>query len=422
MNSSSGTTDRTRISHLSILVLQRGNRAASRFVESVKFASRPPTIDTRTISLRAMSAITRYIVLEFLKIYCATVSVVALFVLLFMSGERAHQSGLPPEYVYLILPYLVPYSIKSALQAGTLFATCVVYGRMAATNEIITLKSMGLSPLVAVLPTIIVAIPLSAITPLLDDVHSGWCCGQIREVFMDHLDDICLASLRDHEMVDYSDFSIQADQVVGDRMYGVRLNIVNPKSDSVWHVTAAEAYFQRNAKSSSWNIVVVRGSIHADKFQMTFTDMQTFVLPAKPGRAEAFTWGKVIEQRERVASLRKASMCCAEATQSAQRPQLDEELRRLRHQETQFMHKWANGFCCLGFVVVAAPVAILLRTSCYLRSFFICFLPTILVYQPLHKFPTIYAESGVIPTYFVWGADLMLILVGMILLRIVCRR
>ena len=44
--------------------------------------------------------------------------------------------------------------------------------------------------------------------------------------------------------------------------------------------------------------------------------------------------------------------------------------------------RWAGGFACLCFALVGVPMAICLRNRDFLTSFFLCFLPILIVYYP----------------------------------------
>ena len=83
--------------------------------------------------------------------------------------------------------------------------------------------------------------------------------------------------------------------------------------------------------------------------------------------------------------------------------------------------RWAGGFACLCFVLVGAPMAICLRNRDFLTSFFLCFLPILIVYYPLMIIGADQAKNGNLPTIFVWAGNGMLMLWGVWLLRRVIR-
>jgi lipopolysaccharide export system permease protein len=94
---------------------------------------------------------------------------------------------------------------------------------------------------------------------------------------------------------------------------------------------------------------------------------------------------------------------------------------RLCRLHTEPHRRWANGFSCLCFVLVGAPLAIRLRNSDFLTSFFLCFLPILLAYYPLIAFGVDRAKTGSLPPYTVWSGNLILVLCGLWLLRKVHR-
>src|SRR5437868_14050539 len=94
-----------------------------------------------------MPAVTRYILSDLLKIFL--VSLFAMTALLLFSDvvKDLQKEGLAMVQIAMALPFLMPYALRTAMQGALLFAVCSVYGRMAATNEIVAIKSMGISPL-----------------------------------------------------------------------------------------------------------------------------------------------------------------------------------------------------------------------------------------------------------------------------------
>jgi len=88
---------------------------------------------------------------------------------------------------------------------------------------------------------------------------------------------------------------------------------------------------------------------------------------------------------------------------------------------TEPHRRWSAGFSCFCFVWVGAPMAIWLRNRDFLTSFFLCFLPILIVYYPLLMFGVDGAKNGTIPAYSVWIGNLLLLLWGCYLFRKVLR-
>jgi lipopolysaccharide export system permease protein len=101
----------------------------------------------------------------------------------------------------------------------------------------------------------------------------------------------------------------------------------------------------------------------------------------------------------------------------------------LRHEENRLnriimepWRRWANGFSCLCFVLVGAPMAIRMRNADFLTSFFLCFLPILIVYYPVFMLGVDQAKRGAVPPVAVWFGNLLIVLWGWWLLRQVVRR
>jgi lipopolysaccharide export system permease protein len=93
-------------------------------------------------------------------------------------------------------------------------------------------------------------------------------------------------------------------------------------------------------------------------------------------------------------------------------------LDRLR---TEPYRRWSNGFSCLGFMLIGAPMAIRRRHGEFWGSFFMCFLPILLIYYPMLVGCVDWAKDGVIPPQAVWLGDIVLAVWGAWLMRRVIR-
>jgi lipopolysaccharide export system permease protein len=95
---------------------------------------------------------------------------------------------------------------------------------------------------------------------------------------------------------------------------------------------------------------------------------------------------------------------------------------RLVRLHTEPWRRWANGFSCLAFVLVGAPLAVRLRNGDVWTSFAICFLPVLGVYYPLLAYGVKIAKSGELPPYCVWVGNILFLAAGLLLVRSVVRR
>jgi lipopolysaccharide export LptBFGC system permease protein LptF len=73
---------------------------------------------------------------------------------------------------------------------------------------------------------------------------------------------------------------------------------------------------------------------------------------------------------------------------------------------------------CFFFVVIGCPVGIWFSRSDFLSAFITCFLPIVFLYYPLMLCGTNLAKEGrFIPVLGVWGADILMAVIGLALFR-----
>src|SRR5262249_58206397 len=58
---------------------------------------------------------------------------------------EASKMGLSPREIMNLVPYVVPGSLPYTIPVSLLFSVTVVYGRLASDNEIVAVKTAGLS-------------------------------------------------------------------------------------------------------------------------------------------------------------------------------------------------------------------------------------------------------------------------------------
>ena len=88
---------------------------------------------------------------------------------------------------------------------------------------------------------------------------------------------------------------------------------------------------------------------------------------------------------------------------------------------TEPQRRWSNGFSCLCFVLIGAPMAIWRRNADFLTSFFACFFPILVIYYPLLALGVDQAKAGKMPPCSVWLGNVILVFIGAWLLRKIIR-
>src|SRR5947208_1278454 len=107
------------------------------------------------------------ILVELLKIFL--LSLIGLTGLILMAGliAEAMKNGLSPAQMLTAIPLLLPSMLPYTVPTTTLFATCIVYGRLSADNEVLALKAAGIHILHVILPALLLGFVTSGVTMVL---------------------------------------------------------------------------------------------------------------------------------------------------------------------------------------------------------------------------------------------------------------
>src|SRR5262245_49589936 len=86
--------------------------------------------------------------------------------ILVMAGvvAEAQQQGLGPAQILMAIPLLIPSTLPYTIPATTLFATCVVYGRLSADNEILAIRAAGVHLSKVIWPGAMLGLLMSGVT------------------------------------------------------------------------------------------------------------------------------------------------------------------------------------------------------------------------------------------------------------------
>ena len=94
----------------------------------------------------------------------------------------------------------------------------------------------------------------------------------------------------------------------------------------------------------------------------------------------------------------------------------------LNRYEAEPYRRWANGFCCLAFVLIGAAYAIRKRVADFWTCFATVFFPIVILYYPFFQLGVNKAKIGELPPYSVWMGNIVFFLVGLWMIRKLIRK
>jgi lipopolysaccharide export system permease protein len=393
-----------------------------------------------------MKILSRYVLSELLQVFLVALGALTLFMLVVGLVKEAQQQGLGMLQIAQLVPYVLPEAMRFAVPGTMLFAVASVFGRMSASNEITALKAAGITPMAAIWPAVGLAVVVSFVSVWLNDIAVSWGRDGVRRVIVSSVEDIIYGRLRQQRSYSTPKLSINVKGVEGRKLIRPTLSFQPGGETAPVTVSAAEAEMRADAKTGTLTITCRNGTLHVGDVKAVFPDTIERVVPldavsrketvsTSPSEIPLAEFPKaradqinLLGQIQQVAAAKVAiGMFTGRLEQTTpvavewERQQTKLATTRLNRIIMEPWRRWANGFSCLCFVLVGAPMAIRMRNADFLTSFFLCFLPILVVYYPLFMLGISRVKAGVMPPPAVWMGNVLITLWGLWLLRRVVR-
>jgi lipopolysaccharide export system permease protein len=394
-----------------------------------------------------MRMLTRYILAELGKVFLLWLTGLTLLMIIVGVVRQASAQSLPLGQVARLIPYILPDALRFAIPATVLLAATSVYGRLSSSNEILAAKSLGIHPWRLLWPALSAAFLISLATVWLNDVAVSWGRGGARRVVIDAVEEIVYGMLRVQRCYSSPSFAINVRRVDDRRLLGVTMSLPARGTTPEVTITADEAELQSDHAEGVLKILLSNATIDAggrlkaripgvyqqeiplnDASQAAKNSSHPSYLALGVIPEELAGQKKFVERSEQQLAARAAyQMLCGDfdgltSPEWESRAESRSYARgRLCRLMTEPHRRWSAGLSCLCFAWVGIPMAIRLRNRDFLTSFFLCFLPILIVYYPLLAATADGAKGGAIPPFGVWAGNVLLIFWGAWLLKRVIR-
>ncbi len=391
------------------------------------------------------SILQRSIFWELVKVFALSLIGITGIILLAGIIAEASQRGLTPTQILEVIPLLIPSFLPYTIPATTLFATCLVYGRLAHDNEIIAVKAAGINILKVVWPAAFLGVLMSATTMTLYYSFIPYTHLAMRTMFLNDVEELLYGMLRrDHCIIQPKlPYAIWVRQVHGRRLEDAVFKRRDAKGNWDLVARAREAELKVEVANRQVLVHMLVGEFFSQgSTTRVYFEDKVWPVPLPPApfgsngpqRPRDMTWPEILQQRRAVLqredelgaeiALHTARMALSQVP--ADLPQHIFNLRVMRRQFGQEVHaldtelymRPALAFGCLCFVLVGCPVGIWFSRSDYLSAFSTCFLPIAFLYYPLLLCGTNLSKDGrVHPALACWGANLVMFVIAAFLFR-----
>jgi lipopolysaccharide export system permease protein len=385
----------------------------------------------------------RMILWELVKVFA--LSLVCITGILVMAGivAEASQQGLGPAQVLAVIPLLVPSTLPYTIPATTLFASCVVYGRLAADNEILAIKAAGINILKVLVPALVIGSAASAATMGLYYWFIPHTHHVLRSLFLNDVEEFLYAMLRKEGQIKQNGlkYSMWVHRVQGRRLLDVVFKRLDEKGhyDVIAHAREAELWYVTSRGELRVHMQQAEVYNEKDQTRVHFPDKVFDVTMPPPKesrqpRPRELSWQQILERRENLRQ--EQELLQTQVALTAARLLMDHPPSDLFQQQSSLYYmaksqqsemnaldaelqmRPALSLGCLFFVLVGCPVGIWFSRSDYLSAFITCFLPIVCLYYPILLCGTNLAKDGKLPpSVAVWAANATVGVVGLWLFR-----
>jgi len=391
----------------------------------------------------------RMILLELLKIF--GLALVALTGIILLAGviNEAMRNGFGPAQILACIPLLLPSLLPYTVPTTTLFATCIVYGRLSADNEILALKSAGVHIIHVVWPALFLGLITTVVTMLfyIDLIpYTGYL---LRNQVVGDVEELLYAMLRKDGCIKHQKISweIHVKNIQGRKLQDVifKRKAADGKGfDTIAWAKEAELRVDMAHKQ----ILVDMRHCHVKQDSGAIGYVESRIWPVEivgdwgggdgKGRAMDMTWSELFEyeakaKHEMQEYSHQIDLLQTEINLGSSNPDAAELLRKFVNErafrenlifsiQAECHMRPALALGCLCFALVGCPIGIWFSKSDYLSAFITCFLPIVIVYYPLMFCMFDLGRAGRIPPWMgVYNADAFMLLAGSFLFRRLAR-
>jgi lipopolysaccharide export system permease protein len=384
------------------------------------------------------------ILVELLKVFI--LSLIALTALILMAGiiAEAMKNGLSPVQILAAIPLMLPSMFPYTVPTTTLFATCIVYGRLAADNEIIALKAAGVHIIHVIWPAMFLGIVTGLVTFGLYLSVIPYTQYLLRTQAVGNVEDLMYGMLQKDGFIKHPklNYEIHVQSMQGRKLYDVLFmrrtpdnqgfDLIVKAREAELHVVKSERSIEittRQAQIRQGNVVLF---VHEKVWPIDLP--ADFPNNANKNRAMDMTWHELDDFEARIHAEKKhlgqqIDMHLSATSQGLGKPHFDEHVKHLINErknrdillfsiasERQIRPAFALG--CLCFALIGCPIGIWFSKSDYLSAFITCFLPIVTIYYPIMLCMVNLTRSGKIPPVMgMYSADILLLAAGVYLFQ-----
>ena len=385
--------------------------------------------------------INRLILWDVLKLFLVTTIGLTGLISVGLVGQQLISEGVGWLALIQLLPFICMIALQIAVPATLLFSVCSVFGRISADNEIVALKSVGVSPLKVIRPMMILGLLVSLPSVWINDLAVSWAQPGMEQVVLRSIKEIIYNRLRTRRSYENDKgFTVHVQEVQGDWLIRPTIFCFDEVTGKPTTITAERAQIYKdpdqdqlilemvNSKGETSHSNATRFNIPgSERFNMSLNRASQkggdsarpsqFAMKQIPDEVD-----KQLKHNDRITETMAIQISMglgmgrynqlSEASLQSMAVQIEENRKRLTRLELEPYRRWSFGFACFFFVWIGVPFAILNKSADYAWTFGMCFIPIMLMYFPLFGLALDRAKDGAWPASTLWIGNAFLFFVG----------
>ena len=408
------------------------------------------------------TTLNRMIFWELVRVFLLSLGTLTGLFLIVGLIQQASQLGLSLNQILNAIPLFVPSTLPLTIPATTLFASCVVYGRLSHDNEVVALKAAGVHLYRIVTPAVLLGVLTTAATAALYHTTIPATQQRLYEQILSDPEEVLYNQLRRDRCLRHPSlpYVLYVRDVQGKRLIDVVIKRRLKVKDQRTGAEVSVGYdFVARMHEARLRVDLAEGKMAIDPDRFVIYERNTAGSTASTGpflmdlpdsvsgkearlRISALTWDQlpgrvaaVAEERDDLIRKRDAQQeevdriadptfrALAQNDIKQYEYQIALKARQVRNLQAEVYARPALAVSCLVFALIGCPVGIWANRADYLSTFVICFLPTLVVYYPLLLAGSDMGKNGRVPLALgCWLADIIMGTVGLVLTWRLLRR
>jgi lipopolysaccharide export system permease protein len=408
------------------------------------------------------SILNRLIFAELLKVFVLSLTVLTGLLVTGGMAQMAMQMGLSIGQVFRAIPLFIPNTLPYTIPTTTLFATCVVYGRLSHDNEVVAIRAAGVHLVMILKPALLLGVMAAGITGGLYHTIIPRSQQLLYQQVVENPEDLLYNMLRRDRCIRHPNmaYALYVRDLQGRRLIDVvlkkRSSVKDPQTGQV---TFVGYEMVARAREAQLRVDQAEGKLYVDPDRFVIYDKTTagasgsngpFPMDLPEGlngkdakvRVSAITSDempdKIAALEEDVEAAEKRREGNRKAAEAQRNPydrqlfleqdvhykmQVENAQRMLRNVLDEYHRRPATAFGCILFALVGCPVGIWANRADYLSTFVICFIPVVCLYYPFTFAGSDMAKNGRISLQLgAWLANIVFAVIAVALNARLLRR